>query len=55
MMGRFVAGLLFDVAPTDLANVLTAVAVMVTLSVTASYLPARRAARVDAMIQLRCE
>jgi len=33
----------------------TAVAVMVVLTVAASYLPARRASRLDAMVQLRCE
>jgi putative ABC transport system permease protein len=54
-MGRFVDGVLFDVAPTDVASVLTAVGVMGVLAVAASYLPARRASRVDAMVQLRCE
>jgi len=54
-MGRFVVGLLFDIAPTDGASVVTAVAVMVVLTVAASYLPARRASRLDAMVQLRCE
>ena len=55
MMGPFVDGLLFDVAPTDAGSVVTAVAVMIVLAVAASYLPARRASRVDAMVQLRCE
>jgi predicted permease len=54
-MGPFVDGLLFDVAPTDAGSVVTAVAVMIVLAVAASYLPARRASRVDAMVQLRCE
>ncbi len=52
---RFVAALLFNVAPTDPASLAAAVAVMIVLAVLASYLPARRASRVDAMVQLRCE
>jgi ABC-type antimicrobial peptide transport system permease subunit len=52
---RLVSGLLFGVRSTDpvtfgaIAILLTAVALL------ASYIPARRAARIDPMISLRCE
>jgi hypothetical protein len=55
LVRRVVAGLLFDVVPTDPASMAGAVAVMIVLAVLASYLPARRASRVDTMVQLRCE
>jgi ABC-type antimicrobial peptide transport system permease subunit len=53
--GRFVATLLFGLAPTDLPTLAAAVLVMIAVSLLAGYLPARRAARVDPMIALRYE
>jgi ABC-type antimicrobial peptide transport system permease subunit len=53
--GRFVATLLFGLAPTDPATIGAAVIVMAAVSLLAGYLPARRAARVDPMVALRYE
>jgi len=53
--GRLATGLLYGVTPLDLPSY--AVALLLVLGVTglASYLPARRAARVDPMVALRTE
>ena len=50
-----IAALLFGLRPTDSATIATAVLVLVAVSAVASYLPARRAARVDPMVALRAE
>jgi ABC-type antimicrobial peptide transport system permease subunit len=52
---RLMRSLLFDVSPTDpLTFAVVALALLVVAGI-ASYLPARRAARVDPTIALRCE
>jgi ABC-type antimicrobial peptide transport system permease subunit len=53
--GRFVSTLLFGLAPTDLLTSALAVALVVTVSALAGYLPARRASRLDPMLALRHE
>lgn len=53
--GRFVASLLFDLAPTDPTTMTLAVGLMVAISALAGYLPARTASRVDPMVALREE
>ncbi len=53
--GRFIAALLFGLAPTDAATIGLAMAVMLGVAALAGYLPARRAARVDPMVALRYE
>ena len=52
---RFLRSLLFEVSPTD-PMVLTAVSLaLMTVALAASYLPARRAAKVDPVVALRAE
>ena len=53
--GRLVASQLFGLEPTDTLTMVSAMLVMLVVSATAGYLPARRAARVDPMIALRYE
>jgi ABC-type antimicrobial peptide transport system permease subunit len=50
---RWIASLLFGVTPTDLATHVVVFAVLAAVALLASYLPARRAARIDPMIALR--
>ncbi|HEV3141032.1 MAG TPA: ABC transporter permease [Vicinamibacterales bacterium] len=53
--GRFVASLLFNLAPTDPITMTASAVVMIAVSVLAGYLPARTASRVDPMVALRDE
>lgn len=50
---RWIASLLFGVTSTDLATHVVVFAVLAAVALLASYLPARRAARIDPMIALR--
>jgi len=47
--------LLFGLTPTDPATLASAIALLASIGLLASYLPARRAARVDPMTVLRQE
>jgi putative ABC transport system permease protein len=52
---RWLASLLFEVSPTDPATLVTTCVLMLAVSFVASYIPARRAARIDPMEALRFE
>jgi putative ABC transport system permease protein len=54
-LGRVVAGLLYGITPTDPVTLLTAVLFLAAVAMLATYLPARRAARLDPMAALRAE
>jgi ABC-type antimicrobial peptide transport system permease subunit len=53
--GRLASGMLFQVAPADPAVLSGVAAMLLAVTLTASWLPARRAARTDPMAALRAE
>ncbi|HWG53604.1 MAG TPA: ABC transporter permease [Gemmatimonadaceae bacterium] len=55
LLMRFLAALLFEVAPNDPTTLLAAVAVMAIVAVMASWFPARRAAATDPAAALRAD
>ena len=54
-LSRLVSGLLYGVAASDPLTFAAIAALLVLVSLLASYIPARRAARIDHMISLRSE
>jgi putative ABC transport system permease protein len=52
---RVMSGLLYGVAPSDVASIVGATALLVLGAAVASYVPARRAAAVDPAVTLRAE
>jgi putative ABC transport system permease protein len=54
-LGRIVAGLLYGVTPADLPTMVTVAVFLAAVAMVATYLPARRAARVDPIAALKTE
>jgi putative ABC transport system permease protein len=55
VLSQTMSKMLFDVAPTDPATYATVAAVLAAVALAASYVPARRATRVDPIVALRAE
>ena len=53
--GRLIARLLFGIKPSDAATLATVISTLLVSALLASYVPARRAAKVDPMVALRYE
>jgi len=53
--GRLIASLLYGVHPVDPISIAATVTLLGAASLLAGYIPARRAAKVDPMVALRCE
>src|SRR5262249_23671343 len=54
-VSRWLSGMLFGVAPLDAATFAAVTLTLAAVTALASYVPARRATRVDPMIALRAE
>ncbi|MBI3404941.1 MAG: ABC transporter permease [Acidobacteria bacterium] len=54
-LGRLMSTLLFGITPVDVPTFLATALLLATVALAASYLPARRAARVDPLVALRYE
>jgi putative ABC transport system permease protein len=54
-LSRFLDTLLFNLTPTDAATYAVAVAMFVAVTIAASYIPSRRATRVNPVVALRAE
>jgi len=52
---RLIAGLLYDLAPNDPAAIAFAIGILSVVALSAAYVPARRASRIDPLQALRAE
>jgi ABC-type lipoprotein release transport system permease subunit len=55
LAARLIETLLYGLRPTDAGSVILAASMLLATAVLASYLPARRASRIDPMVALRVE
>ena len=55
VLSRFLQGMLFGIAPLDRATFVAVALLFGLVTMAASYIPARRASRVDPMVALRTE
>ena len=55
LLARLVASMLVDVAPGDPLTFAASAVLLIAIAMLASYLPARRATKVDPMVALRCD
>jgi ABC-type antimicrobial peptide transport system permease subunit len=55
IVSHLMAGLLYDVSPSDPLTFVGLTIVLTAVALAACYIPARRAMRVDPNIALRCE
>jgi ABC-type antimicrobial peptide transport system permease subunit len=55
LLTRFMQGVLFDVTPSDPSTFISVTVALIGVAVVASYIPARRATRVDPAMALRAE
>ena len=55
LAARSLAGILYEVRPTDVLTLLSVVAIVVGVSIAASWIPARRASRLEPVCALRYE
>jgi putative ABC transport system permease protein len=54
-LARYLSGMLFGVTPADPATFVAVSALFALIAMFASYVPARRATKVDPIVALRCE
>jgi ABC-type antimicrobial peptide transport system permease subunit len=54
-LSRLVVTQLYGIDPSDPATLATAAAILIAVALLASYIPARRASKVDPLVALRCE